>query len=110
MPYLGYFSTFISRTRLSQQYVAAPASIPPAEAGTPGYCISGLFSTFISRIRRSRQDAAAPAGVHRLKPGRQGIASPNYFSTFISRITGSGIPGRMPLPRQASHRLKPGFP
>jgi hypothetical protein len=33
-----------------------------------------------------------------------------YFSTFISRITGSGVPGSMPLPRQASHRLKPGLP
>ncbi|MFP4441334.1 MAG: hypothetical protein ACLFVO_29225, partial [Chloroflexaceae bacterium] len=62
---------------------------PPAEAGTPGYCISELFFNIHQpdhRIGRSRQDAAAPAGVHRLKPGFLVIAYPNYFSTFISRI------------------------
>ncbi len=39
-----------SRIRRSRQYAAAPAGIPPAEAGIPVNCVSGpIFSTFIKR-------------------------------------------------------------
>jgi hypothetical protein len=66
------------------------------------------FATFISRIRRSRQSATTSAGMHRLKPGLQDI----HIRTIILQrsAAGSGVPGSLPRPWQACHRLKPGLP
>ncbi len=96
--YPNYFSTFISRIGRSRQYAAAEAGTPPAEAGTPGYCISGLFSTFISRIRRSRQDAAFRAGippyVNVYAPGYAPAGCPIQTADTSAGPAAPGSPGR----------------
>jgi len=67
---IGIRSPGFSRTRRSRQCTAAPASIPPASAGTPVIAWFGLFA----------QPSAAGSGIpgsvrlpwqvfHRLKPG-----------------------------------------
>ena len=62
--------------------------------------MSPLRSPGFSRIRFSGQDAAVPAGI-----------SPAEAGTPVRRSSaGSGFPGRIPRPRQAFHRLKPGLP
>ncbi len=75
--------------------LAVPAGIPPAEAGTPGQCISGLcrwiavpmkavgcirlmWSRGFSRIRLARQDAAVPAGIPPAEAGTPGRSYPGY--------------------------------
>jgi len=52
-----------------------------------------------SRIRCSRQYATVPAGIPPAEAGTPGHAYPDYSFQI-----------RMPLPRQAFHRLKPGLP
>jgi hypothetical protein len=70
--------------------------------------ISPLRSPGFNRIRRSRQGAPAPAGIPPAKAGTPG----HFISGLIAQRSsaGPGVPGRMPQPRQASHRLKPGLP
>jgi hypothetical protein len=61
-----------------------------------------IFSTFISRIRRSRQYTAAPAGI---PPAKAGTPASHIQAIVQTSTAGSGLPGSLLLPRQASHRL-----
>jgi len=85
-----------------------------------------LRSPGFSRIRRSQQDTAAPAGIHRLlnaefsipiiaaqesrlqpvnvhpPAAERRIFNPDHRRSGVPASAGSGVPSRIPLPRQAS--------